>query len=277
MDRVAGVRYFEGGAQHKRGIPMGRPYAIVLSSVLATVACATTVPIDLSELLAVTDGGRVDAGFAGFGGGNPGSGSEFGGFPTATGGSPFVSFTGGAPNPSPPPSTGGRSPGPTRGTGGRTTMPAPTPPPTSMPPLATGGRSATGAGGATSSGGATSGGCRDTEKVCGGVCVSPGPRTGCGLTGCDPCSITAPTGGVVICNGSHQCDVSCLSGYTKNGNTCEAPPPPAPGTSTGSCPSSAVGCPDCGPVFGPGCCSTVNTGKCGCSPVPWTLGILGCI
>jgi hypothetical protein len=27
-------------------------------------------------------------------------------------------------------------------------------------------------------------------------------------------------------------------------------------------------------VFGPGCCAG---SKCGCSPIPWTAGFLGCI
>jgi hypothetical protein len=27
-------------------------------------------------------------------------------------------------------------------------------------------------------------------------------------------------------------------------------------------------------VFGPGCCAG---SKCGCSPIPWTVGILGCL
>jgi hypothetical protein len=249
--------------------------ALVLSCTLGAVACATQVPIDMSVLLASVDAGSADSGFGGIGNGNAGFSSEFGSFPSTMGGRSSLPAGGTAPIAN----TGGRTPTPMQNTGGRTTAPPPQQPTPPPPPANTGGRSGTGAGGATSNGGTPSspGDCRASEKFCGGVCVSPGPKTGCGTTGCDPCSVTAPANGVVICNANHECDVSCLSGYTKNGNTCEAPPPPAPGTSTGSCPTSPRGCPDCGPVFGPGCCSTVNTGKCGCSPIPYTLGILGCI
>ena len=268
MVRTADVRYFETAAQIKRGLPMRVSDALVLSSILGGVACATQVPIDESVLLATWDGGFYDDGFGGVGNGNAGFSSEFGGFPTSTGGTPFV--TGGT---GPFASNGGQPAAPTQSTGGR--MATPPPPP---PPMTTGGRSGAGAGGAPSSAGAPSGSagaqCRDGEKVCGGVCVSPGPKTGCGLTGCDPCSISAPTNGVVICTSSRQCDVSCLSGFTKNGNTCEAPPPPPPTTGGGS-QCGGQSCPTCTVILGPGCCT--SAGKCGCPLIPWTGGILGCI
>ncbi len=112
--------------------------------------------------------------------------------------------------------------------------------------------------------------CAATEKICGGVCALPSPKVGCGMTGCDPCTMTAPANGYLTCvNG--MCGYDCLSGATKTDKGCDAPPPTPAG---GSCPNSPVGCPDCGAVFGPGCC---NGMKCGCSPIPWTVGILGCI
>jgi hypothetical protein len=124
----------------------------------------------------------------------------------------------------------------------------------------------------TSVGGGSSGPmmCASNEKMCGGVCAAPSPKVGCGMTGCDPCTITAPMNGYVTCvNG--MCEFDCLSGYTKMGMMCQGPPP---GSNKGSCPTSAIGCPDCGAVFGPGCCAG---SKCGCSPIPWTIGILGCV
>jgi len=82
--------------------------------------------------------------------------------------------------------------------------------------------------------------------------------------------MTAPKNGYITCV-SGACAFDCLSGYTKKDGACEGPPPSVGG---GSCPNSPIGCPDCGPVFGPGCCAQ---NKCGCSPIPWTVGILGCI
>jgi hypothetical protein len=131
---------------------------------------------------------------------------------------------------------------------------------------------APGAGGVVSVGGGTTAPpmCTSVEKMCGNVCVMPSPKVGCGKTGCDPCTLTAPANGYLTCtNGT--CGVDCLSGYAKDGGVCEGPPP---STGGGSCPNSPLGCPDCGAVFGPGCC---NGSKCGCSPIPWTVGILGCI
>lgn len=245
--------------------------ALALSCTLGAIACATQVPIDIEGLLATSDAGFSDAGFGAFGNGNAGFGSEF---QPSMGGNPFAPVPMGGT--SPMLGTGGRPSLPSQTSGGRMATPPPPPPP------ATGGRSATGAGGTTGKGGASTGAgggdCRSGEKVCGGVCVSPAPRTGCGLTGCDPCSIAAPTNGVVICNASHQCEVSCLSGFTKNGNTCEGPPPGAGGSTGGGAPGGQCGgqsCPSCSVILGPACCTTA--GKCGCPLVPWTAGILGCI
>jgi hypothetical protein len=241
--------------------------ALVLSSILGMVACATQVPIDMSVLLASADGGFDDAGFGAFGNGNAG-------FTPSMGGNPFAPIPMGGSGPLP--GAGGYPAMPSQNSGGRMAMPPPPPPP------ASGGRSGTGAGGTRSNGGASTGAgggdCRSGEKVCGGVCVSPAPRTGCGLTGCDPCTIAAPANGVIICNASHQCEVSCLSGFTKNGNTCEGPPPGAGGSTGGGAPGGQCGgqsCPSCSVILGPSCCTTA--GKCGCPLVPWTAGFLGCI
>ena len=139
-----------------------------------------------------------------------------------------------------------------------------------MPPVGSGGASRGTGGGVVTGTGGMSGppNCASNEKICGGVCAAPSPKVGCGPTGCDPCSMTAPKNGYVTCV-SGACAIDCLSGYTKKDGACEGPPP-----GSGNCPSSAIGCPDCGPVFGPGCCAQ---NKCGCSPIPWTVGILGCI
>lgn len=165
-----------------------------------------------------------------------------GAMPGSAGESPIVGMGG---SPLPPPRTGG-----TTGAGGRV-----------------------GAGGSSISvGGASTGPmmCTSDQKMCGGACVLPSPKVGCGTTGCDACTMTAPMNGYLTCV-MGQCAFDCLSGYTKMGSECQGPPP---GSDKGSCPNSAIGCPDCGAVFGPGCCAG---DKCGCSPIPWTAGFLGCI
>src|SRR5436190_11360593 len=170
---------------------MRRFDAIVLSSILGAAACATQVPLDLTGIEGFGDGAvSQDSGVRQFGAG--GFPTEVGGFPVASGGAPFVGM-GGAPFLG----SGGRP----LGTGGRLT-----------PPPGNGGARMFGTGGATrGSGGAPPGNggapgspggapnCRSTEKLCGGVCVSPAPKTGCSLTGCEPCTNTAPANGVVIC------------------------------------------------------------------------------
>src|SRR5262249_36769549 len=100
------------------------------------------------------------------------------------------------------------------------------------------------------------------QKFCGGLCTPPAPRVGCGLTGCDPCTITAPTNGYVTC-ANNQCIFECLSGFTKNADKCEGS---GAGGSTGNC--SPVSCPQtCSVTFGPACCT--SAGKCGCAQIPW--------
>lgn len=251
---------------------MRRIDALALTSIFGVVACATTVPLDLTSLQGFLDGGMgSDSGVGGFNSGNGGFPMELGGFPVGSGGMPYAS---GGRSPFPM-GTGGRA----QGSGGRMNAVG------GAPPMMGTGGAARGSGGTTpmpGTGGAATGAgganCRSTEKVCGGVCVSPAPKTGCGLTGCAPCSITAPANGVVICNANHECDISCLSGFTKNGNTCEGPPPGAGGSTGGGGPAVSCGgqtCPSCSVILGPSCCT--SAGKCGCPLIPWTAGFLGCI
>jgi hypothetical protein len=130
-----------------------------------------------------------------------------------------------------------------------------------------------GAGAMTATGGSSGDGgwCTDDGlKICGNLCTPPSPQFGCGTTGCAPRTLTPPPHGYATCaNG--QCSFDCLLGYKKNGDQCEGQ---GVGGTGGSCPTSPAGCPDRGPVFGPGCCAQ---DKCGCSPVPWTIGIMGCV
>lgn len=260
------------------GMAMRRSVALVLPFILPA-ACATTVPLDLSELEAFIDAGQSrDGGFAT---------ASTGGFPSEMGGTANGGFQSGAGGFAPA-QTGGRAAGfPPFGAGGRTplrgTGGAPAPVGRGGSTQGRGGTmNGTGgvanpAGGATGAGGAS---CREGEKLCGGVCVSPAPRTGCGTTGCDPCTNTAPANGVVVCNNG-QCDFSCLSGYTKTANGCTAPAGTggATGGGGGGTPGPAVSCggttcPSCSVILGPACC---NGNQCGCPLIPWTAGFLGCI
>jgi hypothetical protein len=202
--------------------------------------------------------------------------------PIASGGSGATFAAGGFPvTPPPPPSAGGfggEFPQATGGGGG--SFPLGAGGTTSTPPETGGTTSDPSSGGAKNTGGApvqSAGGttatptCTTAQKLCGGACVTPAPKMGCTLTGCDPCPGAAPENGFQKCtNGT--CDFDCFSGYTRgDAGACIGPPP---GSNTGSCPSSPLACPSCGAVFGPGCC---NGSKCGCSPIPWTIGVLGCI
>jgi hypothetical protein len=228
-----------------------------------SMSCATAMSLETGEIDLI-DAGLTVAGHHGISDIlNPGTGT--GGFESTGAGG--VVGTGGFSQPlgkggSPPLGKGG-----TMAVGGRPSMAGAT---------AVGGM--TGAGGTKGTGGAPAGTggmsgppmCATNEKICGGVCAQPSPKVGCGPTGCDACTMTAPTNGYITCV-SGACAFDCLSGFTKKDDKCEGPPP---GSNTGSCPNSPLGCPDCGPVFGPGCC---NQSKCGCSPIPWTVGILGCI
>jgi hypothetical protein len=121
----------------------------------------------------------------------------------------------------------------------------------------------TGSGGLNGTGGTDDNVCGAYQKFCGGLCTPPAPRVGCGLTGCDACTLTAPQNGYVTCqNGA--CAFDCLSGYTKQGNGCVGSDPGSGGNS-GSC--NASRCPVCNVVSGPACCT--SDGKCGCPQVPY--------
>jgi hypothetical protein len=100
------------------------------------------------------------------------------------------------------------------------------------------------------------------QKFCGGLCTPPAPRVGCGLTGCDACTLTPPQNGYVTC-ANNQCVFDCLSGYTKMGNSCTGSG--VGGGSSGNCRASS--CPVCNVVSGPACCT--NQGECGCPAVPY--------
>jgi hypothetical protein len=224
------------------------------------VSCATVEPLDGSVLLGI-DSGMPHPPAAG----------------GATGAGGFVAMPDGMGGFQAPPAAGGmmmlgRGGRMMRGSGGAAAG-APGNPTAGAP----GASGRTGAGGAargmggmmgTSSGGSGPPSCAANEKVCGGVCAAPSPKVGCGMTDCNPCTMTAPMNGYLTCTNG-MCGFDCLSGYMKNGDKCDGPPP----GSAGGCPSSPVGCPDCG-LFGPGCCAM---DKCGCSPIPWTIGVLGCI
>jgi hypothetical protein len=230
----------------------------------SSVSCATAMDLETGDITLI-DAGLVIGGQPGFvdpgTGGFPVTGS--GGVVGAGGFTLPVGKGGSVPGAAGAMAAGGRSAVGGRGRGGATN----------------GGMSSVGSGGAPrGNGGAAVGAggmsgppsCTPQEKICGGVCAAPSPKVGCGTTGCEPCTMTAPKNGYITCV-SGACAFDCLSGYTKKDGACEGPPPSVGG---GSCPNSPIGCPDCGPLFGPGCCAQ---NKCGCSPIPWTVGILGCI
>jgi hypothetical protein len=129
---------------------------------------------------------------------------------------------------------------------------------------------AAGAGGITTSSGGTAstgglsddgGACLSGWKFCGGICTLPAPRVGCGLTGCQPCTLQPPANGYVTCGGD-QCVFECLSGYQKNGVQCEGS---GAGGSTNNCPLAS--CPNCNVQQGSKCCT--SDGKCGCPLIPY--------
>ncbi len=249
---------------------------------LALVGCATVEPLDTSKLLLDDGGVRPDAFTppigAGAGGFAQGTSPGPGDVPPESGGAPFGA---GGDVSTPPPAGAGGSPLPT-GSGGALAD-------------GSGGSTPSGSGGSTVASGGTDGApCANGQKSCNGTCTLPTPSFGCGLTGCDPCTLTAPAHGYLKCTGT-QCDFDCFSGYTKSGNQCTGSGSSSGSSSggstggssssgstggssssgsTGACPTSPAGCPSCGAVFGPGCCAG---SKCGCSPIPWTAGFLGCI
>jgi hypothetical protein len=63
----------------------------------------------------------------------------------------------------------------------------------------------------------TATGCIPTQKACGGLCVIPGARVGCDLTGCIPCP--SPLNSMARCAGT-ECDFDCLPGYERSGAIC---------------------------------------------------------
>jgi hypothetical protein len=244
------------------------PYVAVLASLLVATACARGEGIDGTHVEPIDDTGGEntdpgDQGGAAGSGGTTGNGGVVGnGGTLASGGTPISSggkagsgnggkASGGSEN------TGGRASGGAGGsvnTGGNMS----------------GGRSGTGgaASGGSTSGGASSvdaGSCKTGEKVCGSICTPPAPRIGCGLTGCDACTVTAPANGYVTC-ANNQCVFDCLSGFTKMGTMCVGSSTGGGGTGSGSCNPSR--CPqNCSVVFGPACCT--SAGKCGCPAIPY--------
>ncbi|HEX4341663.1 MAG TPA: hypothetical protein VH062_37395 [Polyangiaceae bacterium] len=247
----------------------------VLASLLVAVACATgedlatghVKPEDaglLPDPTGDTGGAGGDStesgGDVGAGGTNgTGDAPESGGVPasggmTGEGGKPAaggmaMSTSGGKTGNGGTATGGGTGSG---GTGGKAT--------------GTGGKASgnggTSAGGSTSMGG-DGGACPTGQKTCGGLCTPPAPRVGCGTTGCDACTLTAPTNGYVTCT-NNQCAFDCLSGYTKMGDACMGSGNGQGGA--GSC--NASRCPqNCSVVLGPACCTT--DGKCGCPLIPY--------
>lgn len=228
-------------------------YASVLASVVIVGACARGEDIINKGRIRVIDAGYVPPDDTGGEPGDFGSGGIDGAGGFGSGGMPL--------GPGGMVGMGGKASGGMPGMGGK---------------AATGGTSSGGtSSGGTSSGGKASGGagtggtadpdggnCAAGQKFCGGLCTPPAPRVGCGLTGCDPCSITAPANGYVTCS-NNQCTFDCLSGFTKSGNSCMGTG--NGGGGAGNCQPSR--CMNCGAVLGPGCCNA--QGKCSCPLIPW--------
>lgn len=253
-----------------------RSWLLLLGAV--GVACATAEPLDSAgNPITFPDDGSFGGRDASVGGGmaTGGYSTETGGY-TSTGGAVHTggistgsgggSSTGGGKT-----NTGGVNQG---GSGG--TLPE------TGGKASTGGRSSTGGaaptGGATSMGGTSSGGrpqtdasaCGAGEKYCGGVCTPPAPGIGCDLSSsCTACPGPAPANGVLACDKTNNtCSFVCLSGFTKQGNSCVSNSgnggsgnggSTGTGGSTTGCVASQ--CPSCGVVLGPACCVS---GKCGC-------------
>lgn len=239
-------------------------YVSVLASIAVAVACAKGADVSEIHVSAIDAGLAITSDTGGTAGQPMGSGGTVSAGGDGTGdvgqgdGGSTVSSTGGTTAES-----GGKTgSGGTSSTGGKSSSSGGT---------ASGGTSSTGSGG-MASGGTTgtagtsgdAGSCKTGEKSCGGLCTPPAPRVGCGLTGCDACTITAPQNGYITC-ANNQCVFDCLSGYTKMGNSCTGTG--AGGGSSGSC--NASKCPVCNVVSGPACCT--SQGKCGCPAIPYVL------
>jgi hypothetical protein len=243
------------------------PYVSVLASIAVAVACATgadvsdvhvqaidagltVTPSDMGGAggTAMTRGGAVGAG--GDGSGNVGQGD--GGSTSSSSGGTTTVESGGTTSSGGTSAAGGKSSGGggVTASGGTTTSAA--------------GTAGKGTGGSTGTAGMSgdAGSCMMGQKFCGGLCTPPAPRVGCGLTGCDACTITPPQNGYITC-ANNQCVFDCLSGYTKMGNSCIGSG--AGGGSSGNCNISK--CPVCNVVSGPACCT--NQGKCGCPAIPY--------
>lgn len=127
---------------------------------------------------------------------------------------------------------------------------------------------------ATSSGGgppeANGPNCGAGLKVCGGICVSPGPAIGCALEGCTPCP-TVEVGGTAECQDG-ACQIDCFDGYTLSDGECITAASCANGTL-----DNAETDLDCGGELCPAC----DTGKAcaqdaDCAKGPCVGGICAC-
>jgi hypothetical protein len=234
-------------------------YLGVLAASVVAVACAKGDDFgnSLAPVLAVpVDSGVSHAGASGQGNEKGGIGgvAPSGSGGRATGGAPSVAGSGGR-------GAGGKSSAGGAESGGNGGG-------------ASGSSGAGGTGGKPSSGGSRAvpdagdgggedpGTCVAGQKLCGGTCMAPAPHVGCGTTGCDPCTTTAPDHGYVTCV-SGQCAFDCLSGYTRSNDTCMSAT--GGGSSGGSSGCAPSGC-QCLPFAGSPCCTTA--GKCSCSTVP---------
>jgi hypothetical protein len=231
-------------------------YVAVFASLLPAIACATGEEI-INKRVQTIDAGPMpeeaggDPSDLGSGGAVGSGGAESGGVPGRGGTSAAGSNSGGKASGGMPGTGGGKAAGGTSGGGASSGGSA---------AGGKGGGSGAGSGGASDPG--DGGSCQAGQKFCGGVCTPPAPRVGCGTTGCDACTLTAPANGYVTCT-ANQCAFDCLSGFTKMGNTCTGSGTGQGGA--GSCRPQS--CMNCGVVLGPGCCT--QAGKCGCPLIPY--------
>jgi hypothetical protein len=231
------------------------PYAGVLGPLLVAVACATGEDIVNKGKIQLIDAGPQAQDETGGDPGDLGSGGVVG-----SGGTGSGAVTQGLGGGIAGSSTGGKASGGMPGTGGgKATGGAASGGAMSTGGTASGGKGGAGTGGATDPG--DGGSCKAGEKFCGGLCTPPAPRVGCGTTGCDPCTMMAPTNGYITCK-DNQCIFDCLSGFTKMGNGCMGT---GAGGGTSNCNLSS--CPNCNIIQGPKCCTAA--GKCGCPLIPY--------
>lgn len=104
--------------------------------------------------------------------------------------------------------------------------------------------------------------CPGDQKRCGGACLPPEPRVGCGGPTCEPCP-APPENGMTTCVDG-LCALSCLPGYVFTGTLCESADGSssvgaggAPTTGSGGAPGAAggppTGCPATEPQNFSGC------------------------